>query len=46
MLGSVGVALASPVAQSHIIIRRDDVGSEVAGIGRCPVSWFHYFEMP
>ncbi|KAH7379505.1 hypothetical protein BKA66DRAFT_136977 [Pyrenochaeta sp. MPI-SDFR-AT-0127] len=34
ILGSVAVALASPVASSPRL-PRDDVGGEVAGIGRC-----------
>ncbi|KAH7064007.1 hypothetical protein BKA63DRAFT_428156 [Paraphoma chrysanthemicola] len=36
VLGSVGVALASPV-QSSPLFRRDDVGASVGGIGQCPL---------
>lgn len=43
MLGSVGVALASPVIASPLIRRDDDVGEDVAGLGRCPVSPPHQF---
>lgn len=40
MLGSVTISVASPVTLSWPIIRRheEDVGEDVAGIGKCPVS--------
>lgn len=38
VFGIVGVTVASPVTSRAPIIRRDDVGVDVAAVGQCPVS--------